>query len=158
MPTCGYRVFPSTKGNKIKMEKNEATALAGSRDEASTNKKMCIDLATMPGTRQELSRARTTKKDDAYKFVILDATATFINLKFNFKVVKSLFFCHKTWSLETITIASRPPVLQTPNAVGGKWNGINTIRINASAISAIKCLIVFAPKSTIKSPSNQMRI
>lgn len=95
MPTCGYRVFPSTKGNKIKMEKNEATALAGGRDEASTNKKMCIDLATMPGTRQELSRARTTKKDDAYKFVILDATATFINLKFNFKVVKSLFFAIK---------------------------------------------------------------
>jgi len=64
---------------------------------------MCIDLATMPGTRQELSGARTTekKKDDAYKFVILDATATFINLKFNFKVVKTSL-CNKTWSPETI--------------------------------------------------------
>lgn len=112
MHTCGYRVC-SQEATKSRWSRPEPRSQPGGeivgRGRSVGQQKMCIDLATMPGTRQELYRARTTKKDDAYKFVILDATAPFINLKFNFKVVKSSS-CNKTWSLVTILIRSPFPI------------------------------------------------
>lgn len=84
---------------------SKAAELESSRRLKTTEKKkMRIDLDTMPWsarqeptreTRQQqasnnnnnskLQQRRRQQAHDAYKFVILDATATFINLKFNLK-------------------------------------------------------------------------